>query len=119
MKTSSRGTPEARSPSPTCLLVAVHRGGVDVAIAQTQRLLDHARAAFAAQIPGAETDQWNAGAAGFNDWGLHGWHVTNSCTRRDNAASPRRLPTAQVVALVEAASQFDLRPSTENATSGA
>src|SRR6185503_9703601 len=51
-------------------LVAIHRSGVDVAIAKLEGLLDHSRAGFPAQVPGAEPDQRNAGAVGFN--GLHG-----------------------------------------------
>jgi hypothetical protein len=48
------------------LLVAVHGGSVDVAIAETERLLDRARASLAAQVPGAEPDQRNAGAVDVN-----------------------------------------------------
>src|SRR5690349_21552544 len=48
-------------------LVVVHLCGVDVAIADGDRLLDEPRAILAAQRPGAEPDQWNAGAARGNN----------------------------------------------------
>src|SRR5262245_27294902 len=51
-------------------LVVVHRGGIDVAVAEPQRLLDHARADAAAQVPGAEPDERNARAVCLNH--LHG-----------------------------------------------
>ena len=38
-------------------LVVVDLGGVDVAIAESQRLLDDARAGPAAQLPGPEPDR--------------------------------------------------------------
>ena len=50
-------------------LVVVHLRGVDVAVAEPQRLLDHARAGASAQIPGAETDERDAGAFGFDGGG--------------------------------------------------
>src|SRR5271168_3952500 len=43
-------------------LIIVHFGGVDMAVAEPQSLLDDARANPAAQIPGAEPEQRNAGA---------------------------------------------------------
>ena len=49
-------------PLPDLALVVVHLGGVDVAIAEPQRLLDDARAGAPAQVPGAETDERDAGA---------------------------------------------------------
>ena len=50
-KTSSRLTPDARSPSPTSRSLLVHLGGIDVPVAEPQRLLDHVRAG--ATVPGA------------------------------------------------------------------
>ena len=47
--------------------VVVQLGGVDVAVAEPQRLLDDPRAGTPAQLPGAETDQRDAGAVRFDD----------------------------------------------------
>ena len=51
-------------------LVVIHLGGVDVPVAEPQRLLDDARAGAAAQFPGAEADQRNPCAVCFDarDW---------------------------------------------------
>src|SRR5579871_4276847 len=45
-------------------LVVVDLGGIDVPVAKPQRLFDHARAGAAAQVPGAEPEQRDAGAVG-------------------------------------------------------
>ena len=54
-------------PLPDLALVAVHLRGVDVAIAEPQRLLDHAHAGLPAQVPGAETNQRNSRTIGFDN----------------------------------------------------
>src|SRR5579859_3967074 len=62
----------ARRPQPFAdvALVVVHFGGVDVPVAEPERLLDHAGAAPPAQFPGAEPEQRYRGAVGLNarDW---------------------------------------------------
>ena len=94
-----------------CLLVAVHRRGVDVAIAEPERGLDHARAGLAAQVPGAEPDDRNAGAVGFD-----GSNGTPPRYGSEHAASPGSVPTQRRAAISAVACVV---PSTENATSGA
>src|SRR5215475_8203383 len=78
---SRRSTSESRSRTRLSLadlaLVVVHFRGVDVAVAETQRLLHHARAGAPAQVPGAETDQRNAGAMGFHHLCFSGRHRTS------------------------------------------
>src|SRR6516225_2644819 len=54
-------------PLPHLALVVVHLGRVDVAVAQSQRLLDDARASASTQLPGAQTHERDAGAFGFNN----------------------------------------------------
>src|SRR5262245_39636735 len=70
-------------------LVVVHLGGVDVAIAEPQRLLDNARAIAPAQVPGAEPDRRYLRAFGLDEGG-HGQlvmpanagiHVFNAAAR--------------------------------------
>src|SRR6516165_8761997 len=53
--------PEARGAQRLAdlALVVVHLGGVDVAVAEAERLLDRARAGAPAQVPGAEPDRGN------------------------------------------------------------
>jgi len=48
-------------------LVVVHLGGVDMAIAEPQRLLDHARAGAPAHLPGPEPDRRYLGALGLDE----------------------------------------------------
>src|SRR6185295_4968017 len=72
-------------PLPDLAFVVVHLGGVDMAIAQPQRLLDHARAGLAAQVPGAETDERNLCAVGLD--GLH-----HSCSIAADAIGVPRTP---------------------------
>jgi hypothetical protein len=50
-------------------LIVVHLGGIDMAIAEAQRLRDETRAAFPAQFPCAEPDGWNV--RGTNGWDHH------------------------------------------------
>ena len=45
-------------------LVVVYFRGIDMAIAEPQRLFDHTRAGSPAQFPGAEPEQRNFGAVG-------------------------------------------------------
>ena len=52
-------------------LVVVHLRGVDMPIAEPQRLLDDAGAGASAQIPGAETGKRDAGAFGFDGGSSH------------------------------------------------
>src|SRR5207245_1373914 len=47
-------------------LVLIDLGGIEVAIAEPQRLLDQPRATAAAQLPGAEPDRGDFGAVGFD-----------------------------------------------------
>src|SRR3979409_1098360 len=47
--------------------VLIDLGGVDVAIAELQRLLDQPRAGSSAQLPGAEPDRRNLRAAGLDE----------------------------------------------------
>ena len=47
-------------------LVVVHFRGIDMPVAEPQRLLDQPRAGAAAQIPGAEPEQRNPGALGLD-----------------------------------------------------
>jgi len=54
-------------------LVAVHFRGVEVAIAEPQRLLHHLLASAPAQVPGAETDGRDARAVGFDGGDGHGF----------------------------------------------
>jgi len=65
------GTGHAGGPQPLAdlALVAVHLGGVDMAIPEAQSVLDHSHAGALAQIPRPEADCGNAGAVGFNEWG--------------------------------------------------
>src|SRR5471030_1579570 len=51
--------------------VLIDLRGVDVAIAELERLLDQARAGSPAQLPGTEPDRGDFGAVGFNE--LHSW----------------------------------------------
>src|SRR4029450_13558035 len=58
-------------------LVAVHRGRIDVPIADPQRLAHHAGGGVASELPGAEPDDRDACAVRFD--GLHGasfWKVS-------------------------------------------
>lgn len=48
-------------------LVVIDLGGVDVAIAEPQRLLDHARAEPPIQLPGPEPDRRDPCAIGFDE----------------------------------------------------
>ena len=48
-------------------LVLVDLRGVDVAIAEPQRLLDQPRAGASAQFPGAEPDRRDSGAIGLDE----------------------------------------------------
>src|SRR5215217_3210335 len=52
--------------------VFVHLRGVDVAIAEPQRLLDDPRTGASAQLPGAQPDRRNSCAIGFDK--QHGLH---------------------------------------------
>src|SRR5262249_121021 len=47
-------------------LIVVHLSGVDVAIAEPQRLLGEPRAGAPAQVPGPETDERNPGGLGLD-----------------------------------------------------
>src|SRR5882724_4511744 len=47
--------------------VLIHLRGVDVTIAEPQRLFDQARAGPPAQFPGAQPDRWNFGAIGLDE----------------------------------------------------
>jgi hypothetical protein len=60
------GAPEAASAHAFAdlPLVVVHFSSIDVAVAQTQRLLDHTRAGAPAQIPGAEPDNGDTADVG-------------------------------------------------------
>ena len=49
-------------------LVVIHLGGVDMPVAEAQRLLDDARAGAAAQFPGAKPDQRNVCAIRRDAW---------------------------------------------------
>src|SRR5277367_1834913 len=49
-------------------LVVVDFCGIDVAVAEPQRLLDHPRAGPAAQFPGAKTNQGNFCSLGLDAW---------------------------------------------------
>ena len=51
-------------------LVLIDLRGVDMAIAEPQRLLDQTRAGSSAQLPGAEPDRGDVGAVGLDE--LHG-----------------------------------------------
>ena len=59
---------DARGAQPLAdfALVVVHLRGIDVAVAEPQRLLDQPCAGAPAQVPGAETDQRDARAMGFD-----------------------------------------------------
>src|SRR5262249_50683350 len=59
-------------PLPHLAFVVIKLGGVDVAVAAPQRLLDDPHAATPAQLPGAEADERNAGAMRFDDVGCNG-----------------------------------------------
>src|ERR1700733_5070589 len=45
-------------------LVAIHLGGIDMAVAEAQGLLDDARTGALAQVPGTEADRRNPRAVG-------------------------------------------------------
>jgi hypothetical protein len=62
-------------------LVVIHLRGVDVAVAEPQRLLDDARAGAALQFPGAQPEERNAGAMR-----LDYRHVSSALRRRPIAA---------------------------------
>jgi hypothetical protein len=72
--------PAGAQTFPDLALIAVHLGGVDVAVSEPQRLLDHPRAQPPAQIPGAETDRRNPRAVRLDIRHRHGvaprldWH---------------------------------------------
>jgi hypothetical protein len=54
--------PGGAQPLSHLALVIIKLGGVDVTVAEPQRLLDDARTGAPAQLPGAETDERDAGA---------------------------------------------------------
>ena len=56
-------------------LVLIDLRGVDVALAEPDRLLDQARASSPTQLPGAEPDGWDFSAVGLDV--LHGGTRTN------------------------------------------
>src|SRR5262245_12103841 len=53
------------------MLVIVKLGGVEVTVAKPQRLFDHARTGASPQLPGAETDERDAGAVRLDEGGRH------------------------------------------------
>src|SRR5581483_6569870 len=57
--------------------IVVHFRGVDVAIAEAKRLLDHPRAAASAQLPGAEPKKRDPGAVRGNFRAYRGTHVSH------------------------------------------
>ena len=59
-------------PLPHLAFVIVKLGGVDVPVAELQRLLDDARTGAPAQFPGAESDHRDARAVRFDDVGCDG-----------------------------------------------
>src|SRR5690606_29619958 len=60
---------------PDVTLVVVHLRSIDMPIPDADRLLGQPRAVAAAQPPGAEADEWNSEAAGFDR--LHAtYHVS-------------------------------------------
>src|SRR6516165_4219758 len=59
-------------PLPDFALIAIHLGGVDMAIAKPQRLLDDTRTRPPAQVPRAETDRGNARAVRLDIGRHHG-----------------------------------------------
>src|SRR5262249_35824859 len=61
-------------PLPHFAFVVIKLGGIDVAVAAPQRLLDDPHAATPAQLPGAEADERNAGAMRFDHVGCNGHH---------------------------------------------
>ena len=71
------GAPEAASAQTFAdlPLVVVHFSSIDVAVAQTQRLLDHTRARAPAQIPGAKPDNGDAADVGaeYRNQSAHSW----------------------------------------------
>ena len=92
--TCARGTPDDAQPLADLALVAVHLGGVDVAVAEAQRLLDHPHAGALAQIPRPEADRGNACAIGFDERGGHGTFRDkgSSSAPPDSACLPPRRP---------------------------
>ena len=63
--------PDAGGVQPLAHLafVIVHLGGVDVTVAEAQRLLDDPRTCASPQLPGAQPDERNTGALRFDGGG--------------------------------------------------
>src|ERR1700761_4173386 len=85
--------PDARGAQPVTnlALVLIDLRGIDVAIAEPQRLLDQSRTGASAQLPGAQPDRGNDGAVGLDEQ-LHGWIPGGSSPLcRAAAALPNQL----------------------------
>ena len=86
MKTLLRRDAGRAQPFADFALVAVHFRRVDMAITEPQRLLDHPGAGAAAQIPGAEADRRNAGAARYHDRYVHDFRPDKRISLQRNRA---------------------------------
>jgi hypothetical protein len=79
--------PRGTQPLPHLAFVVVKLGGVDVPVAEPQRLLDDARTGAPAQFPGAEADQRDARAVRFDDVNCDGHRYGLLTASRALAAS--------------------------------
>src|SRR5262249_8335661 len=77
-------------PLPHLAFVVIKLGGVDVAVAAPQRLLDHTHAATPPQLPSAQAEQGDAGAMRFDHVGCNGYQHSPPLATRFNCPNAAR-----------------------------